>query len=456
MNNKNMKANLEKIARRIPENTNLWPQIEARLEPRKTLMNTYRARPALAILLAILALLLVSGIAYAIGRSLGFSPTVGIVETSSLRMLAEPVVMERDGIRVTVNDAALDADHTTVRYQVEWLDPALMNENTGSNCMGTPELTSLDGVSFGQGIGAADGKGMIENGYWSRLEFPALPADQNEARLIIPCLIPILGGPLPEDWQFDLHFIPWDGTPLAPVHVVSQPTATSTPEGPQPTQAVEKYQVTFTLEQVIELSDGYIFDGKADWAEEDISPYSVSPYAAHLIDATGRTIPLDWASPQSNPVDMTESRWAFQSYEKPTAFPVTLVIDGYTYSLNASTVFHLDLGNNPQPGDVYPVNQDLQVAGHVLHIGSGLIASQPDLMVIEFDLSSDESVHGALLFDLQHTQGGGGGGGMAEPPIGPFTSRVYYQGQLPTGVVEITVMSLNIAAREPWQVTWQP
>ena len=40
----------------IPGNLNLFPRVSARLAERKTLMQTLRARPALAIILAILAL----------------------------------------------------------------------------------------------------------------------------------------------------------------------------------------------------------------------------------------------------------------------------------------------------------------------------------------------------------------------------------------------------------------
>ena len=47
---------------------------------RRSFMQTLRAKPVLMILFVLLALALLSGAAYAIGRSLGYIPGVGMVE----------------------------------------------------------------------------------------------------------------------------------------------------------------------------------------------------------------------------------------------------------------------------------------------------------------------------------------------------------------------------------------
>src|SRR5512133_202111 len=94
--NKNYRDVLDAAAREhVPESLNLFPRIAMKLE-RKTLMQTLRARPALMILLVLLALSLLTGVAYAIGRSLGYIPGVGIVEQGAvIRVLAEPVSLTR-------------------------------------------------------------------------------------------------------------------------------------------------------------------------------------------------------------------------------------------------------------------------------------------------------------------------------------------------------------------------
>src|SRR5512134_162777 len=83
MNDNRMKDVLEKIAHRgIPENTNLWPNISARIE-RKSPMMTLRTRPLVAILIVFLILLVLSSTAYALGRMLGYIPGIGMVEQTA-------------------------------------------------------------------------------------------------------------------------------------------------------------------------------------------------------------------------------------------------------------------------------------------------------------------------------------------------------------------------------------
>lgn len=457
MNDRLMKEFLEKIARRnISDDTNLMPRIAADLE-RKSLMMTLRARPLTAILLALFLLAILSGVAYAIGRSFGFRPSTGIVETSSLRMLAESRILERDSFRVTITQAAVDSNHTVVQYQVEWLTPPPADAEFDTTCQGTPTLVLPNGSLVGQGVAAADGKGVLENGYWYRLEFPSVAVGQNDVTLVLPCLAPLIPGPLPRDWQFPLQLVPWDGTPFAPVYQVPTKTLIPSPVVEQSTPSEPGYGIMFTLEQVIELESGYIFEGSATWTDPNIQAYSLLPYNAHLSDSTGRVIPLQWAPPQTTPSGNMQSRWAFQSAEKPTAFPLTLTLDGYTFNLITQASFPLDLGANPQPGQTWALNLDLPVAGHTIHVDSATWVTNPDMTMLEFRLSSDENVIGAMLFDLQNTSGqGGGGGGGGEPQPGPFTATVYYENGFPSEATQITVASLQIVVKTPWQTTWQP
>lgn len=456
MNDKPMKEFLEKIAHRnIPDDTNLMPRIAAGLE-RKSLVNSLRARPLVAILLALLILLVLSGVVYAIGRSFGFSSSTGILETSSLRMLAGPMVLEKEDFRVTVTEAAADDAHTVIRYQVEWITPPPSGGEFESTCQGTPTLMLPNGTVVGQGVAAADGKGTLENGYWYRLEFPAVAIGQNDVNFVLPCLVPLIPGPLPQDWQFSLHLVPWDGTPFAPVYQVPTQIA-PTEMATQPTQSVPDYGIAFALDQVIELESGYLFEGSATWTDASIQAYSVSPYAAHLTDSTGRVIPLEWAPPQTAPSGNMQKRWAFQSMEKPTSFPLTLTVDGYTFSLATQTSFPLDLGANPQPGQIWSLNLDLPVAGHTLHVNSAMWVNDADISSLVFNLSSDESVISAGLFDLQNTSGqGGGGGGGGEPQSGPFTATIYYDRGFPSGIIQVSVINLDLVVKMPWQTTWQP
>src|SRR5215208_3493684 len=112
---------LESIAgQHIPNDLDLFPAVFAQVSQRKTLMQTLRARPVLAVMIAILALLLLTGVAYAVGRSIGYIPGFGLVEQgTSIRVLEEPVSVTRDGITVTVTSAVSTAERTVIEFTVE-------------------------------------------------------------------------------------------------------------------------------------------------------------------------------------------------------------------------------------------------------------------------------------------------------------------------------------------------
>src|SRR6185503_9544616 len=120
MKDKRMKEVLDRIAQRsIPDTTNLWPGIAARLEWEHS-MTLLRRRPYATILLALLLVLVLSGVVYALGRSLGYIPGIGLVDQSvPIRMLAELVSQTRDGITVTVNEAVLTSSKTMIVLTVE-------------------------------------------------------------------------------------------------------------------------------------------------------------------------------------------------------------------------------------------------------------------------------------------------------------------------------------------------
>jgi len=124
MKSHRMKDELENIARSsVPEDINLWPNISARLE-RKSQMFNPRTRPVMAVLLAIFTLLVLSGAAYALGRTLGYLPGYGLVDNSSgLRVLAEPVAVTRDGVTLTISSVFVYPDHVELVYDVTGLAP---------------------------------------------------------------------------------------------------------------------------------------------------------------------------------------------------------------------------------------------------------------------------------------------------------------------------------------------
>ncbi|MDO9302843.1 MAG: DUF4179 domain-containing protein, partial [Anaerolineales bacterium] len=126
MKNNRMKDALENIARGgVPENTNLWPRIESRLDQRSSFMQTLRARPVMAVVIVLLALSLLTGVVYAIGRLTGYIPGIGFVQTNSLRVLAEPVSQTREEITVTIEQVVANSEKTIIVYNHNATNPEL-------------------------------------------------------------------------------------------------------------------------------------------------------------------------------------------------------------------------------------------------------------------------------------------------------------------------------------------
>lgn len=82
MNEQRLQEALLSIARQgIPDDINLWPAIAAQVK-RKILIMRLRTQPAFILLVLLVALALLTSVAYAIGRLTGFLPGAGFVETS--------------------------------------------------------------------------------------------------------------------------------------------------------------------------------------------------------------------------------------------------------------------------------------------------------------------------------------------------------------------------------------
>lgn len=163
-------------------------------------MQILRARPAASILITVLALLLITGVAYAVGRSLGYVPGVGLVELHhrvSLRVLAEPVSQTRDGI--TVTEVVLSADKTVIVFKVENIPfDKLSHREDVATCADPSEVRLLDGTLLQSTNGGGGGWG---EGYESRCSYSFIPADVNKATLLVPGIQDALPGVLPEDWE---------------------------------------------------------------------------------------------------------------------------------------------------------------------------------------------------------------------------------------------------------------
>ena len=109
----------------------------------------------------------------------------------------------------------------------------------------------------------------------------------------------------------------------------------------------------------------------------------------------------------------------------------------------------IDVGMDPQPEQVWEVNQDVELAGNKVRLIS--ITAQRD--GYSFRIDPGENLSGvSIQIEGYPANGGGGGGGWQ----GIFTSSLVYF-DLPKGKLTLLFSNpLSASPTEIWQTQWQP
>jgi hypothetical protein len=469
MNEDRMKNVLEQIARRgVPENTNLWPNISARIE-RKPLIMTLRTRPLMAILIALLALLVISSAVYALGRMLGYIPGIGIVEqTSSLRTLDGPAFVEREGIRLTIVNVIASPTSTSVRFQVEWLTPPPTTGDFDTSCQGTPSLVLPDGTQLGF-VQTTDkftiGEPGSNAGYGYVMEFVPISDDQSDVTFFYPCIHPIAPGPLPRDWQIPLHLNPAPEGIALPVVAVpaTESIVVATPEvvpsSPVLPSVDPAHRIALSVDSFVSTDDGYLLIGSMQWSANDYPAYGVKPISfmgyVNVLDANGQDVP--WQEVYENVKPQNEeyrSYWAIKVLSKTFASPLRITMNAVDVQIQTVS-FRFDVGSAPQGGQSWEVNQDIQIADSLVHITKANLVSSDGNLNFQVEVQVDSDTVGDLRINTALTQCMGGGGGYPTERLSTLQILVpMCRANLPPGIVEMQVTGAVLWGQ--WQVNWKP
>lgn len=504
MSDPRMKDALEEIASQsVPESTNLWPRIAAQLDERKSLMNNVLSRPFAAILVTLLILLTLSGVAYAVGITLGYFPGVGLVEnTGNLRMLAEPVTITRDGVTLTITSVFVYADHADLIYDVKGIDP--------SNDGGQPQNASEDMKAFCGSGSSFDGNYLSDGDAALQLpdgtiikrmfgvEYPqnvfamkpvykiSIPSDVNELAMVLKCIPRARLGAVPENWEvpFKLVAVPEGtvvGAPVVDVNATSEPAATvgvSPTVTVSPTASLPSPQVTFTLERVVQMDTGPIFYIRLNVEHPDPSMVTIFPRNVYVIDSLGQKIQLMNNTMYSEDPSIV---YEYISTEKPAVGALTLVVEDAVakYAPLDETTFTFDVGENPQPGQTWELNKEFDIAGYKVEVVSARAVTYSDMEVNpEMDPQTNapyRSPEGSQGFDygyqftfkIDPSLGMSNVAmaiqsdscGMSEVrPMGAshlFFTELCRDGY-PKGNVKVSLNSVSVIVKNVGQVVWSP
>jgi hypothetical protein len=364
-------------------------------------------------------------------RLLGYIPSVGIVDQSApIRVLAEPVSQTRDGITITVTSATLTADVTHIEYRIFGVPrSAYPDREDVHGCFAHDYLLLPDGTQL---------EGMQD--------YPPLPANVAHALLVIPCIGETLPGRVPENWALPLRFVP------APAELTVMPVIELSPLA-ETTRVPAESAVSF--DQVIETSDGYILLGRftprvaqGEWAQVTGMP--------QIHDATGARVSYNMPNDVQEPMVSDGSGgfgFAYEFDAAGIAYPLTISFPGVIVGPadpQASAQFHFDTGEDPQPDQVWTLNQQVELAGHTITLVSVSTAARNGYA---FEFQSDEDFYSLSLEIDGHPANGGGGGGVTGGTLHASLDFI----DVPTGPLTLNVSNLVvIKSRTSWEGEWTP
>ncbi len=457
MTSKSTRRVLQAVARdHLPEDVNLLPGILAQIEKgnRSEMKPHTKWMAAVVILMLALVVVLITvpGAANAMRHLFGYIPGVGLVEQSSpLRVLAEPVTETRQGISVSVTAAILSGDRTHLEYRIFGVPgSAYPTREDVTGCLTPGYLRLPDGTQL-TGTGS---------------DFAPIPAGVDSATFVMPCILDTLPGKAPEDWELPLHFVPAppDLTLMPVIELSPQAVPTTSPSPTLPVEPVQEAGVpptqislpptpsngsAVTVTKEIDTPEGYILVGQfrpPDQSSEQIQPTG----GAEIRDANGKQVLYTY--PNDFNMD-PDDNWAVQFKAAGLAYPLTITFPGVTIrpsDPSATAEFTFDAGADPQMGQEWKPDQEIQLAGHSLKL---LTISADSRGGYSFRFKTGPDVYDLSLEIVGYTPTGWGGG------IGfnGILDRSLSYARVPTGVLRVKLSNLLVVGEHlTWQTQWTP
>ncbi|MBA4385595.1 MAG: hypothetical protein C0410_12725 [Anaerolinea sp.] len=441
---------------KVRHDHHLAPQILTRIQKNKGANMSKRMKVLVPILTVMLAVLLftVPAVAQAIQRWIGYVPGFGLVKEGSVRVIDQPVQVIQDGVTLTVTEVTSSSSKTVIRYNFKNIPTTPMDEV--DSCKGQdarPDLVLSDGSEpYLLGLGGE----VNETGYLFEATYNGVPENVTEMTLVIKCPSQIIPGSISWEWKVPLSFdsqIP--ALTMAPVFDVPA-------ESEQAEDGISMFSTKLDVKQIIPLADGYILSGSM--SVDPVSGLTVEESDGYLEDMvikdandvvlTLARVPDDFLiEGDGNPNN--QFNWAVQISGKNIVWPLTMTVN----SVNAVTpafpmsTFQVDVGQDPQPGQVWTIEKDVALGPKFVHVVSlNRLRDDNGFDGYEFTFIFDPGLYWSYQIAGAMPTGGGGGGG--ETAGEHFTLARSYRGNIPTGLLTIELNGYGIEqVAGPWQVS---
>lgn len=421
---------LDSAARtRVPDDLNLYPRLAQHLE-RKTWMQTFRAKPALAILFVFMALILLTGVTYAVGRLAGFIPGFGFTgDASTSYVLDTRAQTEHAGVTIQVENAVSTADQF-------WVSLAVIGE---ADAMDAFHAGATVVLSDGTEIQAQSGQdyGYIPGQHQVSLEFTALPTGTDSLTLRYE-VFTITGAAL---WSVDIPII------LRPIRADEVIPAQETQAAPLQSNTYDG--LTLVLDNVAPASEKTVLQVSLRFDKPNT--HLNTDWNVTLTGDDGRIYPMTEVLFDSNDYVKTYETVPFHGGEalnlSLTAFPssenLPMSVD---FPLDQAT-FTFDPGPNPQPGQSWSLDEQITVGQYTIQVIGVKQISNTELL---FEFAPSPGVTGVMLYSPLAQ---GATGSIPVENVN-FTAGLSF-GSVPAEPLTISISRVYYTARGQWQIHWQ-
>ncbi|MEA3376997.1 MAG: hypothetical protein U9R72_12460, partial [Chloroflexota bacterium] len=408
-------------------------------------------------------------------RLLGYVPGVGFVNLDETRVLTAPVIVTRDGVTLRVEQVLAQRDRTTVVVSSDGLPPEdeVWPQGPEAEALSQPRLRLPDGRTLApETFTLRWGAGT--------LEFPPLPADVHRFTLELPRLPLVPADVAPEDWAIPLMLRPTTGELVAALF----------PEPYAPPDASDAHQdVTLRVLAVAQGAEETAVKLQLQWLNPDWETHFIFGYQGpNLRDDLGHVY-MEASSSESGSTsqsvvvavqpesDVTRSatpsvptieRTMTFAPVSPSAGRLTFTMGELAFEVPAKGGFTVNLGDDPQVGDTWPLDIDLDVAGLPVHINGARLTEEelgrPEEIshrtVLEFTLDpavgEDVALSGVRLDGEAAGFQGGSLGGYDPQSNRVRAGLVAEAGEpIPNGTIKLRITGARIHLRDTWTMTWE-
>ena len=446
----------------IPQNLDLAPQILNRIQKKGASMNKrMKVLVPITLVLVVIAVTLftVPALAQTIQRWIGYLPGFGLVEDSNIRKLGEPVQVTQDGVTLTITDVTSSSTKTVIKYNLSNIPSDALLE--GHSCKAPDNLPVLelpDGSTPDlQQIGWEYDAGTI----FIETTFTGIPADVNSLNLNITCISQTRPGSIPWDWNVPMQFSssPEAAMSIAPVIEV---TPSTTEQTLQPRfEAQPEIDAVVQVVQIIPLENGYILSGNMTVGAVDrLTVDETDGYLEDItiLDANNKEVastlvPDDFSFERfSEPGNAFN--WGFMIPKKDIDWPVTITVNSVTAVSDdfAPASFTFDVGTDPQPDQVWTLNQDIPLGDQSVHVVSiRRIQNKYGENGYELSFIYDPALEFTFEIENCDPTGGGGQGGME---AGDTIAMMRSCKNVPVGTLKVVLTGRAVQSLQgPWQIS---